>query len=115
MLSTESSTPGLAGVGYGCGATPEAVREFTDHLRDLLARLDRYAGWCLVFWQRDPDGMRACLEGREPPPWDVVESLLQDLAAVHGPAAADAELPRSRALHAGATAAFDARPGRGRR
>ncbi|MDQ0485363.1 MULTISPECIES: hypothetical protein [Streptomyces] len=90
---------------------PEAVREFTDHLRDLLARLDRYAGWCLVFWQRDPDGMRACLEGREPPPWDVVESLLQDLAAVHGPAAADAELPRSRALHAGATAAFDARPG----
>ncbi|MGA5052614.1 hypothetical protein ACPCAK_16650 [Streptomyces cellulosae] len=90
---------------------PEDIREFTDHLRDLLARLDRYAGWCLVFWQRDPDGMRACLEGREPPPWDVVESLLQDLAAVHGPAAADAELPRSRALHAGATAAFDARPG----
>ncbi|MEU1262929.1 hypothetical protein ABZ473_12690 [Streptomyces cellulosae] len=90
---------------------PEAIREFTDHLRDLLARLDRYAGWCLVFWQRDPDGMRACLEGREPPPWDVVESLLQDLAAVHGPAAADAELPRSRALHARATAAFDARPG----
>ncbi|MXQ56973.1 hypothetical protein [Streptomyces sp. XHT-2] len=90
---------------------PEDIREFTDHLRDLLARLDRYAGWCLVFWQRDPDGMRACLEGREPPPWDVMESLLQDLAAVHGPAAAVAELPRSRALHAGATAAFDARPG----
>ncbi|MYQ29844.1 hypothetical protein GTW65_02010, partial [Streptomyces sp. SID4956] len=74
---------------------PEDIREFTDHLRDLLARLDRYAGWCLVFWQRDPDGMRACLEGREPPPWDVMESLLQDLAAVHGPAAAVAELPRS--------------------
>ncbi|MDX3416264.1 hypothetical protein PV661_18630 [Streptomyces sp. MD20-1-1] len=90
---------------------PEDIREFTDHLRDLLARLDRYAGWCLVFWQRDPDGMRACLEGREPPPWDMMESLLQDLAAVHGPAAAVAELPRSRALHAGATAAFDARPG----
>ncbi|MDH3033651.1 hypothetical protein [Streptomyces sp. TRM75561] len=90
---------------------PDAVREFTDHLRGLLARLDRYAGWCLVFWQRDPEGMRACLEGREPPPWDVVESLLQDLAAVHGPAAAEAELPRARSLHAGATAAFDARPG----
>ncbi|GAA3501303.1 hypothetical protein GCM10019016_084100 [Streptomyces prasinosporus] len=90
---------------------PDAVREFTDHLRGLLARLDRYAGWCLVFWQRDPDGMRACLEGREPPPWDVVESLLQDLAAVHGPAAAEAELPRARALHAEATAVFDARPG----
>ncbi|WP_435834158.1 hypothetical protein [Streptomyces albogriseolus] len=90
---------------------PDAVREFTDDLRGLLARLDRYAGWCLVFWQRDPDGMRACLEGREPPPWDVVESLLQDLAAVHGPAAAEAELPRARALHAEATAVFDARPG----
>ncbi|GGQ55381.1 hypothetical protein GCM10010267_18060 [Streptomyces griseorubens] len=90
---------------------PDGVREFTDHLRDLLARLDRYAGWCLVFWQRDPEGMRACLEGREPPPWDVVDSLLQDLAAVHGPAAAEAELSRSRLLHAEATAAFDARPG----
>ncbi|WP_431989147.1 hypothetical protein [Streptomyces albogriseolus] len=90
---------------------PDAVREFTDHLRGLLERLDRYAGWCLVFWQRDPDGMRACLEGREPPPWDVVESLLQDLAAVHGPAAAEAELPRVRALHAETTAVFDARPG----
>ncbi|MGA5412645.1 hypothetical protein [Streptomyces pseudogriseolus] len=90
---------------------PDRVREFTDHLRGLLARLDRYTGWCPVFWQRDPDGMRACVEGREPPPWDVVESLLQDLAAVHGPAAAEAELPRARLLHAEATAAFDARPG----
>ncbi|MGN7140810.1 hypothetical protein ACTHS2_27715, partial [Streptomyces pseudogriseolus] len=85
---------------------PDGVREFTDHLRGLLARLDRYTGWCLVFWQRDPDGMRACAEGRELPPWDVVESLLQDLAAVHGPAAAEAELPRARLLHAGATAAY---------
>ncbi|MEU1079341.1 hypothetical protein ABZ368_03675 [Streptomyces sp. NPDC005908] len=90
---------------------PDAVREFTDHLRGLLARLDRYAGWCLVFWQRDPDGMRACLEGREPPPWDVVESLLQDLAAAHGPAVAEAEAPRARLLHAEATTAFDGRPG----
>ncbi|QER86783.1 hypothetical protein [Streptomyces tendae] len=90
---------------------PDAVREFTDHLRDLLARLDRYAGWCLVFWQRDPDGMRACLEGREPPPWDVVESLLQDLAAAHGPAVAEAEAPRARLLYAEATTAFDGRPG----
>ncbi|MGY1545519.1 hypothetical protein [Streptomyces sp. MN6] len=90
---------------------PDDVREFTDHLRGLLARLDGYTGWCPVFWQRDPDGMRACAEGRELPPWDVVESLLQDLAAVHGPAAAEAELPRVRLLHAKATAAFDERPG----
>ncbi|MFJ7137907.1 hypothetical protein [Streptomyces fungicidicus] len=90
---------------------PNAVREFTDYLRGLLARLDRYGGWCLVFWQRDPDGMRACVEGREPPPWDVVESLLQDLATAYGPGAAGAETPGARSLHAAALTAYDARPG----
>ncbi|MFF9201049.1 hypothetical protein ACF1AE_04335 [Streptomyces sp. NPDC014986] len=90
---------------------PEPIREFTDHLRGLLARLDRSGGWCAVFWQRDPDGMRACLDGREPPPWDVVESLLQDLAAGYGPGAAAAEAPAARSLHAAALAAYDARPG----
>ncbi|GGW36908.1 hypothetical protein [Streptomyces griseoloalbus] len=89
---------------------PVAVREFTDYLRGLLARLDRSAGWCAVFWQRDPDGMRACLDGREPPPWDVLEALLQDLAATYGPAAAT-ETPTARALHLAALDAYDARPG----
>ncbi|MEV7788473.1 hypothetical protein AB0O72_24245 [Streptomyces sp. NPDC088106] len=90
---------------------PHGMREFAHYLRDLLARLDRYDGWCLVFWQRDPEGMRACVEGREPPPWDVVESLLHDLAAAHGPVAAEAEAPSARSLHTAALAAYDARPG----
>ncbi|MFF1548044.1 hypothetical protein ACFVYK_31040, partial [Streptomyces sp. NPDC058291] len=90
---------------------PGRVREFVNHLNGLLARLDQGAGWCAVFWQRDPDGMRACLDGREVPPWDVVEALLQDLAAEHGPEAAAGEARRLRSLHAAALAAHDARPG----
>lgn len=90
---------------------PDGIREFTEYLRGLLARLEQSGGWCAVFWQRDPDGMRACLDGREPPPWDVVEALLQDLTAAYGPGAAGAETPHARSLHAVALAAHDARPG----
>ncbi|WP_327667496.1 MULTISPECIES: hypothetical protein [unclassified Streptomyces] len=90
---------------------PGRVREFANYLNGLLARLDQGGGWCAVFWQRDPDGMRACLEGREVPPWDVVEAVLQDLAAVAGPAAAHQEKERVRGMHAAALAAYDARPG----
>ncbi|MFF3904426.1 hypothetical protein ACFYZJ_00050 [Streptomyces sp. NPDC001848] len=90
---------------------PGAVREFASYLNGLLARLDQGGGWCGVFWQRDPDGMRACLQGREVPPWDVVESLLQDLAAAYGPAVAAREAERARALHGASLAAYDARPG----
>ncbi|WP_330347634.1 hypothetical protein [Streptomyces sp. NBC_00582] len=95
----------------GVDQLPGRVREFANYLNGLLARLDQGAGWCAVFWQRDPDGMQACLDGVEVPPWDVVEALLQDFAAEHGtPAAArDADLARS--LHAAALAAYDARPG----
>ncbi|MGW3119373.1 hypothetical protein ACWDBW_19890 [Streptomyces sp. NPDC001107] len=90
---------------------PGRVREFVNYLNGLLARLDQGGGWCAVFWQRDPDGMRACLEGREVPPWDVVEALLQDLAAEYGPGAAAQEKERARGLHTAALAAHDARPG----
>ncbi|MEU6348420.1 hypothetical protein ABZ896_03745 [Streptomyces sp. NPDC047072] len=90
---------------------PGRVREFTNYLAGLLARLDQGAGWCAVFWQRDPDGMRACLDGREVPPWDVVEALLQDLATGYGAEAARAEVEHARTLHAGALADHDARPG----
>jgi hypothetical protein len=90
---------------------PGRVREFANYLNGLLARLDQGGGWCAVFWQRDPDGMRACLEGREVPPWDVVEALLQDLATEYGPGAATAEAEQARALHGAALSAFDARPG----
>ena len=90
---------------------PGQVREFANYLDGLLARLDQGGGWCGVFWQRDPDGMQACLSGREVPPWDVVEALLQDLAAEYGHSVASQEKERARALHAAALAAFDARPG----
>ncbi|MFF4837400.1 hypothetical protein [Streptomyces sp. NPDC001315] len=90
---------------------PGRVREFAKYLDGLLARLDQGGGWCAVFWQRDPDGMQACLDGHEVPPWDVVEALLQDLAAGYGPAVAAPEKERARALHAAALSTYDARPG----
>ncbi|MFJ6081098.1 hypothetical protein ACIQI8_06805 [Streptomyces sp. NPDC092369] len=90
---------------------PGRVREFANYLNGLLARLDQAGGWCAVFWQRDPDGMQACLDGREMPPWDVLEALLQDLAAAYGPRAAAQEQERVRALHTAAILDYDARPG----
>ncbi|MEU4995954.1 hypothetical protein [Streptomyces sp. NPDC021622] len=93
------------------GQLPDQVREFAIYLRDLLARLDSGAGWCGVFWSRDPDGMQACVDGAEVPPWDVVEALLHDLAAAYGERAAEQETRRARALHAASLAAYDARPG----
>ncbi|MEV0114894.1 hypothetical protein AB0H77_16790 [Streptomyces sp. NPDC050844] len=93
------------------GQLPDQVREFARYLRDLLARLDSGAGWCGVFWSRDPDGMQACIDGAEVPPWDVVEALLHDLAAAYGERAAEQETRRARALHAASLAAYDARPG----
>ncbi|MER7840101.1 hypothetical protein ABTY98_30475 [Streptomyces sp. NPDC096040] len=90
---------------------PGRVREFANYLNGLLARLDQGAGWCAVFWQRDPDGMQACLGGREVPPWDVMEALLQDLAAAYGPEAAARAADQARQLHTSALAAYDDRPG----
>ncbi|GKQ35940.1 hypothetical protein [Streptomyces sp. A012304] len=90
---------------------PGQVREFANYLDGLLARLDQGSGWCAVFWQRDPDGMRACLDGHEMPPWDVVEALLQDLAAAYGTAVAAQEAERARPLHIAALVAHDTRPG----
>ncbi|MEU5341462.1 hypothetical protein AB0H18_11615, partial [Streptomyces sp. NPDC020766] len=90
---------------------PGQVREFAQYLNDLLTRLDQGGGWCGVFWQRDPEGMRACLDGAEVPPWDVVQALLQDVAAEYGDRAAAQESDRARALHGASLAAYDARPG----
>ncbi|MGW3680694.1 hypothetical protein, partial [Streptomyces prasinus] len=91
--------------------SPARIREFTDYLHGLLARLDPSEGWCAVFRHRDPDGMRAWLDGREVPPRDVVEALLQDLRTARGPGAAASEAPKARGLHAAALLAHDARPG----
>ncbi|EGX56447.1 hypothetical protein SZN_27711, partial [Streptomyces zinciresistens K42] len=85
--------------------------EFADYLNGLMARLDQRGGWCRVFWRRDPEGLRACLDGREVPPWDVVESLLRDLGGQYGPGGVGPEAGRARALHTAALTAFDARPG----
>ncbi|MEU5952961.1 hypothetical protein [Streptomyces sp. NPDC047525] len=93
------------------GQLPDQVREFARYLRDLLARLDPGAGWCGVFWSRDPEGMQACLDGSEVPPWDVMEALLHDLATRYGAQAAEPETERARALHGASLAAYDARPG----
>jgi hypothetical protein len=92
---------------------PAQLREFANYLHGLLGRLDQGDGWCGVFWQRDPGGMRACLDGHEVPPWDVVEALLQDLGAAYGSGAEPPapERERARVLHLGALAAHDARPG----
>ncbi|NEA04820.1 hypothetical protein G3I28_36840, partial [Streptomyces sp. SID10116] len=92
------------------GQLPVQVREFARYLSELLGRLDQSAGWCGVFWQRDPDGMRACLEGAEVPPWDVVQALLHDLAADRGVPEAEREADTARALHRASVAAYDARP-----
>ncbi|MDX2867254.1 hypothetical protein PV443_19265, partial [Streptomyces scabiei] len=90
---------------------PAEVWEFAQYLNKLMAKLDQGGGWCAVFWQRDPDGMRACLDGQEVPPWDVVEALMHDLDTAYGPAAAAQETERARALHGASLAAYDARPG----
>ncbi|MER5470118.1 hypothetical protein [Streptomyces sp. NPDC002685] len=90
---------------------PGQVLEFARYLNGLMGRLDQSGGWCGVFWQRDPDGMRACLDGWEVPPWDVVEALLQDVVAEYGERAAAQEAQRARALHDASLAAYDARPG----
>ncbi|MEU6924213.1 hypothetical protein [Streptomyces sp. NPDC046631] len=85
--------------------------EFTQYLRDVVALLDPGGGWYGVFRRRDPTGMRACLDGTEIPPWDVMESLLQDLAAVRGTVFARRESVRGAELYAASVAARDRRPG----
>ncbi|WP_432127151.1 UL36 very large tegument protein [Streptomyces sp. bgisy082] len=86
---------------------PAEVAEFTHWLAGLTARLRPDAGWYGVFAARDPEGLRACLDGTELLPWDVVSSLLQDAGEpVGGPFAL-----RGRALYAAAAGAHDRRPG----
>ncbi|MFI0259405.1 hypothetical protein ACH4OW_10265 [Streptomyces sp. NPDC017056] len=85
------------------------VEEFARFLRGLTRMLDVTAGWFGVFTARDPEGLRACLDGADVPPWDVVESLLHDLAGLRGEHAVRTAGPRARRLHEAAVAAYDAR------
>ncbi|MEU2160826.1 hypothetical protein [Streptomyces sp. NPDC019208] len=86
---------------------PGQVDGFARYLRAVTGRLDPGSGWYGVFLRRDPDGLTACLRGAEIPPWDVVASLLQDLAAN------DEETAHARGLHSAAAAVHDRRPGGG--
>ncbi|MEV7540926.1 hypothetical protein [Streptomyces sp. NPDC089915] len=74
----------------------------------MTQRLDPGTGWYGEFLRRDPEGMRACLDGIAVPPWDVLESLLADLPPGAG---AGEEAAYAAGLRAAAVAAWDARPG----
>ncbi|MEI5035187.1 hypothetical protein RB201_28395 [Streptomyces sp. S1A(2023)] len=87
------------------------VGAFAQYLRELVARLDPGRGWYGVFARRDPVGMRSCLDGVEIPPWDVVESLLADLAALRGARFAEQVSVRAAALYSASAATHDRRPG----
>ncbi|MBW5481928.1 hypothetical protein GPJ59_08550, partial [Streptomyces bambusae] len=88
-----------------------AMSELASYIRGLTALLDPGAGWYGEFLRRDPDGVRACLDGSALPPWDVLESLLQDLAEVRGPDAAAQHTRRAAGLRRAAAAGYDRRPG----
>ncbi|WP_326656613.1 hypothetical protein [Streptomyces sp. NBC_00385] len=88
-----------------------SIGEFAHHLREVAALLDPARGWYGVFCRRDPEGMRACLAGAEIPPWDVMESLFADLAAVRGAAFAERASVRAAELYAASAATHDRRPG----
>lgn len=89
----------------------EQVGEFAGYLRGLVGAAGDTPGWYAVFAERDPDGVRAWLDGTDVPPWDVVLALLQDVATARGTHPAQEAAQRARRLHAAAVAAHDAVPG----
>ncbi|MGI5446257.1 hypothetical protein ACQEVM_10950 [Streptomyces sp. CA-243310] len=86
-------------------ATSLLIAQLAEYLRGLTRRLDPEAGWYGEFLRRDPDGMRACLDGAAIPPWDVVASLLGDARAAAG------EVEYAARLRAAAAGAWDRAPG----
>ncbi|MGW8780714.1 hypothetical protein ACWGNM_22030, partial [Streptomyces sp. NPDC055796] len=77
----------------------------------MTQRLDPGTGWYGEFLRRDPQGLRACLDGAAMPPWDVVESLLGDLAGARGAEVAARERGYAARLRAAAVAVWDRLPG----
>ncbi|MFD5145046.1 hypothetical protein [Streptomyces sp. NPDC058401] len=77
----------------------------------MTQRLDPGAGWYGEFLRRDPEGMRACLDGAAMPPWDVLESLLGDLTASTGTMAIARETQYAAGLRAAAVEVWDRLPG----
>ncbi|WP_328764238.1 hypothetical protein [Streptomyces sp. NBC_00272] len=92
-------------------ATSLAIGQLSDYLRGLTQRLDPGTGWYGEFLRRDPEGLRACLDGAAMPPWDVVESLLGDLAEARGDDFAAREARYAAGLRAAAVTAWDRLPG----
>ncbi|MEU7550796.1 hypothetical protein AB0B01_00300 [Streptomyces sp. NPDC044571] len=92
-------------------ATSLAIGQLSDYLRGLAQRLDPGSGWYGEFLRRDPEGVRACLEGAAMPPWDVVESLLGDLARDRGAEFAERERQYAARLRTAAVSAWDRLPG----
>lgn len=90
--------------------------EFLHCFRSLLTGLGDRPGWYAEYARRDPDAARAHETGHEVPPWDVVRTVLRDLARNAGaPDAGPADVAGVHALHSAAVAAEDARPGSGAR
>ncbi|MCJ0873379.1 hypothetical protein [Streptomyces sp. AP-93] len=92
-------------------ATSQVIGQLSGYMRGLTQRLDPGAGWYGEFLRRDPEGMRACLDGAAMPPWDVLESLLGDLAASAGPGALARETQYAAGLRAAAVGVWDRLPG----
>lgn len=90
--------------------------EFLHCFRSLLTALGDRPGWYAEYARRDADAARAHVTGHEVPPWDVVRTVLRDLARNAGASdAGPADVGRVHGLHAAAVAAEDARPGAGAR
>ncbi|MET9696294.1 hypothetical protein ABZY31_05140 [Streptomyces sp. NPDC006529] len=88
-----------------------AIAQLAEHLRALTETLDPGAGWYGEFLRRDPEGVRACLDGTALAPWDVMESLLQDVAALRGPREAAERSRHAARLRRAAALAHDRMPG----
>ncbi|MFE4259182.1 hypothetical protein [Streptomyces sp. NPDC056883] len=92
-------------------AISQVIGQLSGYMRGLTQRLDPGTGWYGEFLRRDPEGMRACLDGAAMPPWDVLESLLGDLAATTGPVAIARETQYAAGLRAAAVGVWDRLPG----
>ncbi|MET9857591.1 hypothetical protein ABZY57_32295, partial [Streptomyces sp. NPDC006450] len=92
-------------------ATSQVIGQLSRYMRGLTQRLDPGSGWYGEFLRRDPEGMRACLDGAAMPPWDVLESLLGDLVPSVGPEALARETQYAAGLRAGAVGVWDRLPG----
>ncbi|MER5485718.1 hypothetical protein ABT024_21210, partial [Streptomyces sp. NPDC002812] len=92
-------------------AISQVIGQLSGYMRGLTQRLDPGTGWYGEFLRRDPEGMRACLDGAAMPPWDVLESLLGDLAATTGAVAIARETQYAAGLRAAAVGVWDRLPG----